>query len=90
MARLHDLASLPHISVAGAVATGTHGSGDTAGTLSSAVAGLQMITATGELIDIGRGQPGFDGMVVGLGAFGVVARVTLEHRADLRYAPGRL
>jgi xylitol oxidase len=77
---LHNLGSLPHISVAGATATGTHGSGDANGTLSSAVSGLQLITADGELRDVDRSTPDFDGMVVGLGAFGVVTRVTLDIR----------
>ena len=75
---LHNMASLPHITVAGAVSTGTHGSGDRLGTLSSAVSALELVTADGDLLRIGRGEPGFDGMVVGLGAFGVVTRVTLE------------
>ena len=75
---LHNMASLPHISVAGAIATGTHGSGDKNGNLSTAVAGLSLVTATGDLVEIQRGAAGFDGMVVGLGAFGVVVRVTLD------------
>lgn len=77
---LHNLGSLPHISVGGATATGTHGSGDGNGTLSSAVSGLQLVTADGDLLDVDRSTPGFDGMVVGLGAFGVVTRVTLDVR----------
>lgn len=77
---LHNLGSLPHISVGGATATGTHGSGDGNGTLSSAVSGLQLVTADGDLLDVDRSTPGFDGMVVGLGAFGVVTRVTLDIR----------
>jgi xylitol oxidase len=72
---LHNMASLPHISVAGATATGTHGSGDKNGSLSTAVAALEVVTATGDLIEVGRADPGFDGMVVGLGAFGIVTRV---------------
>jgi xylitol oxidase len=74
---LHNMASLPHITVAGAVSTGTHGSGDKSGALPTAVEGLEMVTATGDLVELGRGQTGFDGIVVGLGAFGVVTRVTL-------------
>jgi alditol oxidase len=83
---LHNMASLPHVSVAGAVATGTHGSGDGLGNLASAVAALEIITATGDLVAIGRGDPGFEGVVVGLGAFGIVTRVTLDIRPafDLR------
>jgi len=75
---LHNLASLPHISVAGAVATGTHGSGDHNGTLATAVAALEIVTASGELLTLRRGDPDFDGAVVSLGALGIVTRVTLD------------
>lgn len=75
---LHNLASLPHISVAGAIATATHGSGDGNGNLATAVAGLQLVTSDGELIDVARGDPDFDGAVVGLGALGAVVRVMLD------------
>ncbi|GAB3071605.1 D-arabinono-1,4-lactone oxidase [Pedococcus soli] len=75
---LASLASLPHISVAGAVATGTHGSGDRTGSLSAAVAGLELVTADGALLRVSRGDGGFDGSVVALGALGVVTRVTLD------------
>ena len=75
---LHTLASLPHISVAGAVATATHGSGVTCGNLATAVSGLEMVTSNGEIIKTSRGEPDFDGMVVGLGALGIVTRVTLD------------
>jgi xylitol oxidase len=75
---LHNLASLPHISVAGAVATATHGSGETNGNLATAVAGLELVTSGGEIIEISRGEPYFDGLVVGLGALGAVTRITLD------------
>jgi xylitol oxidase len=75
---LHNLASLPHISVGGAIATGTHGSGDAGGSLATAVAGLDVVTSSGELVRVSRGDPDFDGMVVGLGAAGAVVRVTLD------------
>lgn len=75
---LHNLASLPHISVAGAVATATHGSGDSNGNLATAVAGLEMVTADGTILSARRGDPYFDGMVVGLGALGIVTRLTLD------------
>jgi xylitol oxidase len=77
---LHNLASLPHISVAGAIATATHGSGDRNGNLATAVAGLRILTATGELVELRRGDEGFDGAVVSLGALGVVTEVTLDIR----------
>lgn len=75
---LHNLGSLPHISIAGATATGTHGSGVANGSLSTAVAGLQFVTADGGLLDVRRGDPDFDGMVVHLGALGIVTRITLD------------
>ena len=81
---LHNMASLPHVSVAGATATGTHGSGDGNGTLSTAVAGLELVTAAGDVVQVARGDAGFDGMVVGLGAFGIVTRITLDIEPSYR------
>lgn len=77
---LPNLASLPHISVPGAVATATHGSGLTNGSLAAAVSGFELITADGELrsYTVHRDGPRFDGMVVHLGALGAMARITLK------------
>jgi alditol oxidase len=75
---LANLASLPHISVAGAVATATHGSGNANGNLATSVAGLELVTSSGELLAVSRGDPDFDGLVVGLGALGAVTRLTLD------------
>lgn len=77
---LHNLASLPHISVAGACSTATHGSGEKNGNLSTAVSALEMITASGDIVKLARKQDGegFLGAVVGLGALGVVTEITLD------------
>ena len=75
---LGNLGSLPHISVAGATATGTHGSGSRNRILSAALAGLQYVAADGELRHADRSAQDFGGMAVGLGAFGIVVRVTLD------------
>ncbi|MEO8220561.1 MAG: FAD-binding protein [Specibacter sp.] len=76
---LHNLASLPHISVAGAIATGTHGSGDAQGNLATAVVGLGFVDAQGHVRTVSRGTtPDFAGYVVGLGALGIVTEVTLR------------
>ncbi|KRF40295.1 D-arabinono-1,4-lactone oxidase [Terrabacter sp. Soil810] len=75
---LGNLASLPHISVAGAVATGTHGSGIGNGSLATAVASLDLVGPDGELRTVGRGDTDFGGSVVALGALGVVTSVTLD------------
>ena len=75
---LATMASLPHISVAGAIATGTHGSGNRTGSLAAAVAGLEIVGADGELRTVVRGDPDFDGSVVSLGALGITTHVTLD------------
>ena len=77
---LHNLASLPHITVAGAIATGTHGSGVTNGNLSTAVAALEIVKADGDVIHLSRAKDGdqFLAAVVNLGALGVITKVTLD------------
>lgn len=74
---LHNLGSLPHISVAGATTTGTHGSGDRNGVLTSAVRGIRYVGADGALHDVRRDDADFAALAVGLGAFGVITQVTL-------------
>ena len=75
---LRNLASLPHISVAGACATATHGSGAANQNLAAAVAGLTVVTADGDIVEFARGDEGFDGAVVHLGALGIVTSLLLE------------
>jgi xylitol oxidase len=77
---LHNLASLPHISVIGACATGTHGSGPRNGNLSTTCAGLELVTADGKIITLSRQKDGdrFLGSVVSLGGLGIVTSVTLD------------
>ncbi|MFD4620855.1 FAD-binding protein [Streptomyces sp. NPDC058475] len=79
---LHNMASLPHISVAGSVATGTHGSGVTNGSLGSAVREVELVTADGSTVTIGRGDDRFDGAVTSLGALGAVTALTLDLEPD--------
>ena len=75
---LPNMASLPHISVAGSVATGTHGSGVGNGPLASAVREVELVLADGSTVTIGRGDPRFGGAVTSLGALGVVTALTLD------------
>jgi alditol oxidase len=77
---LHNLASLPHISVAGACSTATHGSGQKNGNLATAASGLEIVTADGTVVNLSRERDGetFNGAVVGLGALGVITKVMLD------------
>ena len=75
---LHNTGSLPHISVAGATATGTHGSGDRHGILSTAVSAVELVRADGSLVTVDRSNPELKALAVGLGAFGVITRLVLD------------
>jgi len=77
---LHNLASLPHISVAGACTTATHGSGLKNGNLSTAVAAIEFVTAAGETATLHRDKDGekFYAAVVGLGGIGIITKLTLD------------
>ena len=83
---VHNLASLPHISVAGAIATATHGSGSGNRNLAAAVAGLTFIDGTGELVTLRRGDEDFDGAVVSFGSLGIVIEVELDVVPSFRIA----
>ena len=77
---LPNLASLPHITVIGACATATHGSGVKNGNLSTSVSAIEFVNAAGEVVTLSKQKDGeeFYGAVVGLGALGVVTKVTLD------------
>jgi xylitol oxidase len=72
-----NTASLPHITVAGAIATGSHGSGDGNGALGTSVVGIELLGADGETRVLDRSDPDFAGRVVALGALGVWTHVVL-------------
>ncbi|HEY4355531.1 MAG TPA: D-arabinono-1,4-lactone oxidase [Acidobacteriaceae bacterium] len=77
---VHNLASLPHVSVVGACATGTHGSGIHNGNLSTAVNAIEFVDGKGQMQTLTRGDKtgSFQGAVVALGALGVITRITLD------------
>ena len=77
---LHNMASLPHISVGGSIATATHGSGLRSGNLATAVSGLELVAADGTVLTLTRARDGerFAGAVVALGALGIVTSITLD------------
>ncbi|MGH3266094.1 MAG: FAD-binding protein, partial [Trebonia sp.] len=75
-----NLASLPHISIAGACATGTHGSGNGIGSLGTTVAAVEFVDGTGRLVHLSRDDAAdrFAGVVVALGCLGVLTSMTLD------------
>lgn len=75
---LANLASLPHVTIAGACATGTHGSGNTNPGLAAAVAAMSFVTGSGDVVTLRGGDPDFAGAPVNLGALGVVTDLTLD------------
>ncbi|MDT4990287.1 MAG: alditol oxidase [Actinoplanes sp.] len=77
---LPNLGSLPHISVAGACSTGTHGSGDSNGAVATAVSAAELVTADGEIVTLSRAaDPArFPGAVLALGALGIMTALTLD------------
>jgi len=76
---LHNLASLPHISVGGAITTATHGSGVQNGNLATAVSSLEMVLADGSMVQLSKKDGDvFHAAVVGLGALGMLTKVTLN------------
>ena len=75
---LRNMASLPHISVAGACATATHGSGAANQNLAAAITAVEFVTADGDIVEFRRGDDSFPGSVVHLGGLGVVTRLVLE------------
>jgi xylitol oxidase len=75
---LRNMGSLPHISVVGAISTGTHGSGDGNQVLASDATSLNVLTAIGRSVRVDQGHRDFAGAVVNLGALGCVTEVTLE------------
>jgi len=83
---LGNLASLPHISVAGAVATGTHGSGVANGSLATAVRGIDFVDGSGDKVTLRRGDPDFPGAVVALGALGFVTALELDVQPSYQVA----
>jgi xylitol oxidase len=73
---LPNLCSSPHLGVVGAVQTGAHGSGVDQPALAAHVTRLELVDGTGALRTVAAGDPDLDAVSVGLGAFGVVHRIT--------------
>jgi xylitol oxidase len=77
---LHNTGSLPHISVAGACSTGTHGSGSGNPCLAGAVVEVELVGPDGTLRTVTADDADFGGSVVALGLLGVVTSLTLAAR----------
>ena len=75
---LHNMGDIAEQTLAGAISTGTHGTGGVAAGLGAQVVGLELVTGTGELV---RATPSENPDVlemarVGLGALGVLTSIT--------------
>eukprot|EP00656_Telonema_subtile_P035961 TRINITY_DN39917_c0_g1_i1.p1 TRINITY_DN39917_c0_g1~~TRINITY_DN39917_c0_g1_i1.p1 ORF type:complete len:315 (+),score=65.38 TRINITY_DN39917_c0_g1_i1:37-981(+) len=75
---LRNVPSLPHVSVAGSISTGTHGSGIEHGNILKQVSRIQYVCADGSLVEYSRGDPEFSAAVVGLGGLGAVSQLSLD------------
>ncbi|OZE15411.1 FAD-linked oxidoreductase [Rhodococcus sp. 05-2255-3B1] len=75
-----NLGDIDEQSIAGAISTGTHGTGGRFGGIATQVCAVELMTADGELVQCSREENAelFDAARVGLGALGVITRVTLE------------
>jgi len=76
---LANMGDIDRQSVAGAVSTGTHGTGPALGNLSTQLTGLRLVTATGEMLAVdGVDQPElFKAAQVSLGSLGIITQATL-------------
>lgn len=83
---LANMGSLPHISVGGGTATGTHGSGDTNRVLAASIRSVDLVTADGSLLHVDRSSPALTALAVGLGAFGVITHLELDVEPSYRMA----
>lgn len=81
---LRNMGSLPHISIGGATATGTHGSGDANPVLSDSILAIEYVGADAAVRTVRRGDPDFASLAVGLGAYGIATRLTLGIRPSFR------
>jgi len=77
---LHNMGDIAEQTLAGAISTGTHGTGGVAAGLSAQVAGLQLVTGTGELLTATAEENAdvLDLARIGLGALGVLTTITFR------------
>ncbi|WP_229054821.1 D-arabinono-1,4-lactone oxidase [Aeromicrobium sp. Leaf350] len=75
---LPNLGDVDPQSVAGAISTGTHGTGGRLHGIAAAVEALQLVTGDGEVLEIGPDHAWARAVPVGLGALGIVTEVTLR------------
>jgi FAD-linked oxidoreductase len=75
---LENMGDIDAQSIAGALSTGTHGTGTDFGVMATQAAGLRLITADGSVLDLERGDDRFPHAQVSLGVLGVLSTVTLD------------
>ncbi|MEV0229561.1 D-arabinono-1,4-lactone oxidase [Nonomuraea sp. NPDC050786] len=75
---LANMGDITEQTVAGAIQTGTHGTGRDSGGLADQVVELELVLADGSVETVGPGEDLFDAARVGLGALGVLTAVTFR------------
>jgi L-gulono-1,4-lactone dehydrogenase len=75
---LENQGDIDRQTLAGAISTATHGTGERFRNLSSQVAGMRLVTGGGEVVELGEGADDLRAARVGLGALGIVTAVTLR------------
>ncbi|WP_417629324.1 D-arabinono-1,4-lactone oxidase [Paractinoplanes rhizophilus] len=73
-----NLGDIDQQTVAGAISTGTHGTGAGHSTLASCVEAVKLVTGVGEVLEVGKDDPIFPAARLGLGALGILVEVTLR------------
>jgi L-gulonolactone oxidase len=76
---MKNLGSITEQSIAGAISTGTHGTGLRLGNISSSIVGMNLVTGTGDLLKIKESDTDLlDAARVSIGALGIITQVTIE------------
>ena len=81
---MFNLPDIDRQTIAGALATSTHGTGARLQSLSGYVSGLELVTASGEILVLDAGHEFLPAAAVSLGALGVITKATFRNRAPFR------
>lgn len=75
---MENLGDIDRQTLAGAISTGTHGTGLGFGGIATQVVGATLVSGTGEVVVVGEDDPRLKAVALGLGALGILVEVTLQ------------